>query len=343
MPKLGLDARLLGCALLLTGAHYVLMNAYLTRKVDVAYFHTPASTILRGGTVEEQVSQLVDDVGADARIANEPFVKEAVRSLPESAACRDLAMTLIQSVQNTLPPSATVLIDRHMTGRRSGWPFMYLSLQPVSGMAVIEDCRNQIPEWSHKNALVENDASPLKAKDIDGFLAKVLDRVAQVNRAELRGLMRISGSIQWLTILVFWVVLLLCLRRFWMLSSYFGDPGRETVTAPAPARIDPESADAAQQHVYGVYEFLIGLLPSLGFIGTVLGMGDALLTADGLFSSSDKAQAIAVITKHLGFAFDTTLVGLVTGIICGASVLALRTWENKQRHLSAENREGGVA
>ena len=58
--------------------------------------------------------------------------------------------------------------------------------------------------------------------------------------------------------------------------------------------------------VYGTFGFMLGLLPSLGFIGTVLGMGNALLAADGLFSAADRQRTIGQITEELGFAFDTT-------------------------------------
>ena len=72
---------------------------------------------------------------------------------------------------------------------------------------------------------------------------------------------------------------------------------------------------------------MVGVLPSLGFIGTVIGMSDALLKANTLFDSVDKTGAISDITNRLGFAFDTTLVGLVAIIITGSIVLILRKYE----------------
>jgi len=86
--------------------------------------------------------------------------------------------------------------------------------------------------------------------------------------------------------------------------------------------------DLLDRQVYGPYSFLLGLLPSLGFIGTVYGMGDALLSADSLFQAEDKGAAISEITTHLGFAFDTTLVALLAGILASALVVRLRVWEN---------------
>jgi hypothetical protein len=332
LSSVGLDLTVIAAAVVLTGATYFLLNTWLARSVDSAYYNTPASKILRSGTLDEKVAELVGSANADPRIANEPFVKDAIRSLSEKASCRDLLISLIQSVQNSLPAAATASLDHQMRGQRVGFPFLYLNLTPTSGSAVIDDLKTNNPEWQHKNALIESDATPLKSKDVDVFLAKVVDRVAQENRAELRSLMRISGWIQWLTVIVFWVVLLLCAKRFVNLNSL-----------AEPANGVRPVDEATQDRVYGAFEFLISLLPSLGFVGTVLGMGDALLTADGLFSTPDKAQAISVITKHLGFAFDTTLVGLVTGMICGGAMLALRNMEGKRTEQQQSSKPGVAA
>lgn len=98
-------------------------------------------------------------------------------------------------------------------------------------------------------------------------------------------------------------------------------------------------SDLLDRQVYGPLSFILGLLPSLGFIGTVYGMGDALLSADGLFQTQDKGAAISRITTHLGFAFDTTLVALLAGIIASAIVVRLRVWENRLWH-SADQASG---
>lgn len=96
--------------------------------------------------------------------------------------------------------------------------------------------------------------------------------------------------------------------------------------------------DLLDRQVYGPLSFLLGLLPSLGFIGTVYGMGDALLSADGLFQAADKGAAISRITTHLGFAFDTTLVALLAGIVASAVVVWLRVWENQLWHAAEQTR-----
>lgn len=63
--------------------------------------------------------------------------------------------------------------------------------------------------------------------------------------------------------------------------------------------------------------FLIWLIPSIGFIGTVVGIGAALLGTGEVLSSNQLQQqaAIQAIAGNLGTAFDTTFVALVLSII----------------------------
>jgi biopolymer transport protein ExbB/TolQ len=59
------------------------------------------------------------------------------------------------------------------------------------------------------------------------------------------------------------------------------------------------------------------LIPSLGFVGTVVGIGNGLLNADRMITAPRELQGqeIARITGYLGFAFDTTLVALILSAI----------------------------
>lgn len=69
------------------------------------------------------------------------------------------------------------------------------------------------------------------------------------------------------------------------------------------SRIDRERSESAQSGI----RYLIWALPSIGFVGTVLGISRAL----GIADSGD----IERITRTLGLAFDTTLVALVLSLI----------------------------
>ena len=65
---------------------------------------------------------------------------------------------------------------------------------------------------------------------------------------------------------------------------------------------------AVENDVYGTFAYLLGLLPSAGFIGTVWGISHALRDVSGLFGAGEKERTMGEITRHLGFAFDATLL-----------------------------------
>lgn len=58
----------------------------------------------------------------------------------------------------------------------------------------------------------------------------------------------------------------------------------------------------------GMLRFSIWAIPTIGFIGTVRGMGSALAAASS-------PQNTPLIVGHLGIAFDTTLVGLLLSLL----------------------------
>jgi biopolymer transport protein ExbB/TolQ len=64
---------------------------------------------------------------------------------------------------------------------------------------------------------------------------------------------------------------------------------------------------------YNMIRYLMWLIPSLGFIGTVKGIGDALDVV-GLTSPTDP-QLLSTVTKSLAVAFDTTLLGLIMAAV----------------------------
>jgi len=67
---------------------------------------------------------------------------------------------------------------------------------------------------------------------------------------------------------------------------------------------------------FAVIRFLIWLIPSIGFIGTVLGIGNALLGTGAVLSDQQVEQqaAIQLIASRLGTAFDTTFIALIVSI-----------------------------
>lgn len=83
-----------------------------------------------------------------------------------------------------------------------------------------------------------------------------------------------------------------------------------------------------EARVYDPLGFLTGCLPSLGFIGTVVGMGEALLLADSLFGATNRQRVISGMTEQLGYAFDTTLVALLCGLLVGAATALVRRYDH---------------
>ncbi len=179
--------------------------------------------------------------------------------------------------------------------------------------------------------------------------------LADALHVRLRILKRLNGVIQWLIVAVLVSLLLWMSRRLYWLR------GAESATSPdslAAGRDDLEGTlilksmrelAAADRHSlerqaewveerkrlkqfldHGPYASMAawtGLLPSLGFIGTVLGMGESLLHADELMTASDKQAAIRNMTEQLGYAFDTTLVALLATVVLVLSSSALKRYE----------------
>jgi hypothetical protein len=68
--------------------------------------------------------------------------------------------------------------------------------------------------------------------------------------------------------------------------------------------------------------FAIWVLPLLGFIGTVIGISDAIGSLGTVFADGNRAEALESVLGALRFAFDTTFAGLVLVI----PVMGLSTW-----------------
>ncbi len=83
-------------------------------------------------------------------------------------------------------------------------------------------------------------------------------------------------------------------------------------------------------------QLIAASMPNLGFVGTIIGIGQGLAVAYsiGLPSSNPfhKAEVIAVMTSHLGTAFYTTLVAL----LCATPFYFLMLWLQRLSHHIAE-------
>ncbi len=81
------------------------------------------------------------------------------------------------------------------------------------------------------------------------------------------------------------------------------------------ARADEVRVDAS----YGLVRVFVWAVPTLGFIGTVIGIGAAVAgfsaTLDAASSLDGMKDSIGIVTGGLGVAFDTTLLALVMSIL----------------------------
>lgn len=67
--------------------------------------------------------------------------------------------------------------------------------------------------------------------------------------------------------------------------------------------------------------YIIEAIPMLGFIGTVVGLIDAILESKGMLSinPADKKEALFLVTESFGMAFGTTLVALLLSLLLSRS------------------------
>lgn len=77
-------------------------------------------------------------------------------------------------------------------------------------------------------------------------------------------------------------------------------------------------------------EYVIWGLPTIGFVGTVIGIGSALGDADAVVyatGATDQGAAIEAVTAQLSIAFDTTLIALICSLPLLYAVSRLRSAE----------------
>ena len=134
----------------------------------------------------------------------------------------------------------------------------------------------------------------------------------------------------WLTGLMLWTVIALMAGVFHppALALMIKGPVHMSIGIVAMAALMMVLIAAADGAVHGVSErfanTLSGLLPVLGFTGTVLGIMRALRDMPALFDgdTADPAQ-LAQVLSGLALAFETTLLGLVGAVVVTVVTLAL--------------------
>ena len=85
-----------------------------------------------------------------------------------------------------------------------------------------------------------------------------------------------------------------------------------TETSERVIEIFSRRMETLQKHVessYNMLRYIAWAIPSLGFIGTVMGIGAALA------NTGEALHNITIVTRPLGMAFDTTLIALIESVV----------------------------
>ncbi|MFN3679140.1 MotA/TolQ/ExbB proton channel family protein [Thermosynechococcus sp.] len=116
-----------------------------------------------------------------------------------------------------------------------------------------------------------------------------------------------------------------------VLGAFLSSGQREIAVEAATE--DSGSAAAATDASYTIPRVLIWAIPLLGFIGTVVGISQAV---SGFSSFLETAQdvnqikeGIGNVTTGLAVAFDTTLVALVLSVLVMIPMVVVERWENR--------------
>lgn len=214
--------------------------------------------------------------------------------------------------------------------------------------------------WSLNKTLAEEEGAT-----VEKILTAHLDRIIALQAPYQRALQMLVGPIQWLTLAMFFAGLIWLRLRFILLNTEqtWSTPKNPTTANPAllgcrlqqvtaiqttadaaaPQQTQEEVVDSYLNPIQGRLEktenafvdYVLMGMPSLGFIGTVLGIGAALGDADKVVraaNAAEQAGAISAVTSLLGIAFDTTLVALICGLPLTALLLSLTSREAQFLH-----------
>ncbi|HYF34147.1 MAG TPA: MotA/TolQ/ExbB proton channel family protein [Prosthecobacter sp.] len=106
-----------------------------------------------------------------------------------------------------------------------------------------------------------------------------------------------------------------------------------TADVAAILKIQAENDEAQIASSYGLVNGFMWAIPVLGFIGTVLGLGQAIGAFGGTLDSGGDMAALRgslqMITSGLATAFDTTLIALVAALILQILVSFLQSRESE--------------
>lgn len=325
LERIGFSKKILFCALLWTLVGYSLLNVFFyailyLNASQQKYIHVSSS--ISKIDMAKQYLQLTDSPES-----LQSWIASEITNVKTQSAS-ELVLNLIRSIRNTPKPQMENTLNNALLGNPKWYIFLYTS--QTSGNTLLE----RLTQGSDGNDLywkeqIRNDELGAEKEE---FLCRLLNVMLAKQGQIIHSISRFNGTIQVLTIYIGVLTLLLILRRRKMMRRI-----EKIMSRNISAGKELPTLERTRECVYQPLNYLISILPGLGFIGTVLGMGTSLLHADNLFSSVDKQGAIAEMTRQLGYAFDTTLVALIVSIILGALLTSVQTYES---HLYFRSTEG---
>lgn len=341
--RIPVDARLSFWTVGLSVGFYFVFNLSLDWHISRQFENFKPAELDSGATQNEIVAHYRKVGVIDDEL--EPWFREVLAR--GGGSHPDLILSALRTVSVKDDRSATrqrETLKRLATGDPSVYALVLRTRIPVSGEQLLAQTAGD--GWIERLHRQEDGPDPGKRQRLVAYLSNQLIDGLQ---APIRFSRSINGVIQFLTVLVFCALSLVCWRRRLLLGGEHAG-GAESLIERAGGSSRSERLDGLQhlsedvrKGVYRPLHFLVGTMPSLGFIGTILGMSRALTMADQLLGASDKQVAISRMTEQLGYAFDTTLVALVLAIIGGFFLLSVESAENRLNNLARKRLRGDEA
>ncbi len=347
-----LNPLVLGLSLLLTWGFYLTVNLWLNGRVDSAYEQARIIDLDGVSSTGEAQRVYIEELGWLSGKDQIPWLDRHVERHGNQPLNKQVLGFIGSVASSSSENGRSSILYSQVTGRRRWSWLMTLHADSASTQEVVTT------QLRFANASLER---TLKSDKEDGaekqqFLTQLVSRLTDSVHGPIRDLRRVNGSIQWIMVFLTILTAIVLVRRSFLLnhlSRWW--TGQDDNAAGLPENRLSDAAKHVQAHsqaslpeaeqigllreevqalhatadhdAYSGLAFMVGLMPSLGFIGTVWGMGAALAQADRLMSAPDQQQAIQAMTQELGYAFDTTLVGLVSAVALGIGVTCTRTKE----------------
>lgn len=339
---------------------YFAVNGVCLARVRSAFHSQVPAELIGKASTAEAVTALIESGRADPSLRSWllSFVTPDMRSkdLLTQGLNAITASTASQAGgdgEGDLDAQVAVELQRLASGDpRRGW---ILPLIATRNVGADEIPNRLLTLGDHWREGIEKEPNQAAYREFLRFAASDL---TAATRAELRHLRRFNGLCQFVTIALAFTLLVLVVQRWQRIRRWSAvtvidwaderipqdvrrmprmlslGPIREDSIAQRTMLFQEEMVQLQQQvesEVYDPLGTLTACLPSLGFIGTVIGMGGALLKADRLFDSQERALAIGEMTEQLGFAFDTTLISLACSLAVGLAIAWLRRRDSALR------------